>query len=399
MPHTLRPSAILCADWGKQAHKRAVYVAEVDARRIKRVPNASWSFGAVLDEAARWTDDGSVLVTFDVALGLPESYMAAARRVPSWGSPSSFLEFLAIAHSSPRFFEATSSHDCWRIEQPFFSVPAGKGGLHSYVMTAAQQGVGLRRAVDKETGAKPLFATSGIPGTVGSAVCALWRDLGPLLVGSRKFRVWPFEGELHSLLESTPIVIGEIYPRAAYATALLDRIVAERPRLAVAKTNASVRHAAIEQLRTAQWVRRLGVRIEDLATAEANEDDFDACTTAAALLRCVLEKLSMCSLPAAATRAEGGILGTGSINFDLREESFAGVAGSSMATGRARTRGTAAKTIRCPIAGCAKVFLNGRGGWDAHVGSRRSHQDWHPDLTAVNDRKRQFQNEFPEFFR
>jgi hypothetical protein len=151
-PHP-RPSAILCADWGKQARKRAVYVADVDARRIKRVPNASWSFGAVLEEAARWTDDGSVLATFDVALGLPESYMAAARRVPSWRSPSSFLELLAIAHSSPRFFEATSSHDRWRIEQPFFSVPAGKGGLHSYVITAAQQGVGLHRAVDKETGA------------------------------------------------------------------------------------------------------------------------------------------------------------------------------------------------------------------------------------------------------
>jgi hypothetical protein len=33
----------------------------------------------------------------------------------------------------------------------------------------------------------------------------------------------------------------------------------------------------------------LGVALENLGEAEASEDEFDACVTAAALLRCILE--------------------------------------------------------------------------------------------------------------
>ena len=35
--------------------------------------------------------------------------------------------------------------------------------------------------IDRATNAKTLFATSGIPGSVGSATCALWQELGPRL--------------------------------------------------------------------------------------------------------------------------------------------------------------------------------------------------------------------------
>ena len=80
-----------------------------------------------------------------------------------------------------------------------------------------------------------------------------------------------------------------MYPRAAYATALLDAPPTSRAPLVVAKTDAGVRREAIAALRSAHWVRSLGVELRDLAQAEANEDDFDACVTAAALLRCVLE--------------------------------------------------------------------------------------------------------------
>lgn len=127
------------------------------------------SVGAVLKEAERWATNGPALATFDAPLGIPESYLAAAARLPSWGSPRTFLEFLANAHASRKFFDGTSAAAEWKIEQPFFSVPAGKGGLTSYRNAAADQGVNLYRTIDKATGAKTLFAKSGISGSVGSA--------------------------------------------------------------------------------------------------------------------------------------------------------------------------------------------------------------------------------------
>ena len=234
-------------------------------------------------EAERWaSSNGPVLATFDAPLGVPVSYLAAAARVRAWQLPQTFLELLAQAHGAPKFFDATTTAADWTIKQPFFSVPAGVGGLTTYRDAAAGEGVNLYREIDKATGAKTLFAKSGIPGSVGSGTCALWRELGPLLAAERNFSVWPFEGEMEKLLESSPVVVGEIYPRAAYATALVDGPIATRAPLALAKTQGEVRRDAIAALQFAQWVRELGVTIENLAEAEANEDDFDACITAAA---------------------------------------------------------------------------------------------------------------------
>ena len=72
-------SAILCADWGKESPKGAVYVAEVESRIIRRLCAAGWSVAGVLAEAERWTSTGSVLATFDAPLGVPESYLKALR--------------------------------------------------------------------------------------------------------------------------------------------------------------------------------------------------------------------------------------------------------------------------------------------------------------------------------
>jgi hypothetical protein len=177
--HTLGPSSILCADWGKETRKRAVYVADVSARVVRRLDAPEWSLAAVLREAESLASKGSVLATFDAPLGVPQSYLAAAARVQAWRAPTMFLEFLTHAHSSASFFDGTSVAANWRVEQSFFSVPSGAGGLNSYRNAAAEQGVNLYRAIDNATGAKTLFAKSGIPGSVGSAACALWQDLGP----------------------------------------------------------------------------------------------------------------------------------------------------------------------------------------------------------------------------
>ena len=396
------PSRILCADWGKDARKRAVYIADVSARSVRRIPSNAWSLTSVVAEAQRHSGSGPVLVTFDVPIGVPNSYLAAAR--DRFGcAATSFLDLLIHASTLQRFFTPTDKATRWRLQQPFFAVPKGTGGLTSYLNAAARRGVELYRDIDKATGAKPMFARSGIPGTVGAATCALWKELAVALeVRNRAFRVWPFEIELNTLLSPLSIVIGEIYPRAAYATALLDEPVERRGRLSIAKTDAGTRQTAINRLTRAEWIRTNEVALDDLQAACDGEDDFDACLTAAALLRCALENLSM-HAPLDSPHVEGGILGSGSINLALRERQFRSeqtTRPASRISGASLTAVQAAQSVlRCPIPGCAKEWPNGRGGWDGHVGSLKNHPSWHPDVPEAAERRRLFASEFPRFFR
>jgi hypothetical protein len=402
------PSTILCADWAKDPANRAVFLANVSSRVIKRLDASVWSLSAVLGRAARWARRGSVLVTFDVPLGVPESYLVAAGRVRAWQPPASFLEFLEQVHVTPCFFDGARNATDWNIEQPFFSVSPGMDGLKSYLRAANRKGIDLYREIDGKTRAKTLFAKSGIPGSVGTATCALWQELGPRLVTNRPFRIWPFEGEdLKRLLQSTLIVLGEIYPRAAYATALLDGTAESRPRLAVAKTDAGIRCDAIAQLEDAAWVRQHGVTIRDSDAARTSEHDFDACMTAAALLRSVLEEMPLYSPLSSWARAEGGMLGTGAVNLELRERVYTGrvkrklsIVGGARALHNGSTGNATPQDIfYCPIPGCIKEYRNSRGGWDAHVGSIRIHPNWHPELVSARARKEQFRAEFREFFK
>ena len=318
-----RLSAILCADWGKESTKRAVYVADVEARTVRRSSAAAWSVAGVLAEAERWTSTGSVLAAFDAPLGVPESYLTVLARLPAAQPMATFLDLLTWARSRPRYYDATTVARDWIVERPFFSVPAGDGGLGTYLDATARLGVDMYRQIDRMTGAKAVFIKSGVPGSVGSAACALWQELASQLAADRAFKVWPFEGELERLLQSTSVVVGEMYPRAAYATALLDGAPTSRAPMVVAKTDGGVRREAVATLQSAHWVGSLGVQLQDLAEAEANEDDFDACVTAAALLRCVLEGAPLCPLQLESAASEGGMLGTGSVNLRLPYKTFA----------------------------------------------------------------------------
>ena len=51
----------------------------------------------------------------------------------------------------------------------------------------------------------------------------------------------------------------------------------------------------------------------------------------------------------------------------------------------------------CPISGCQKVFYDTRRGWEGHVGRKKAHPQWHPDMTAPEARKSQFKAEFPNW--
>ena len=150
--------------------------------------------------------------------------------------------------------------------------------------------------------------------------------------------------------------------------------------LVVAKTAAAVRRHAVGALRDARWVSWLHVTVENLDEAESSEDDFDACMTAAALLRCVLEGSPLCPSQLEAP-SEGGILGTGTVNLGLPQKTFArrdreglfaspsGHVITSRLTERVTASRSVAKAFHCPIVGCNKVF-QARAAAGTHTSDR-----------------------------
>src|SRR5947209_1527451 len=164
-PQAPKPSTILCADWGKGPTKRAVYLADIAGRVVRRVPGEGWSLARLLEETQRFTSMGSVLVAVDAPLGIPESHLTALNSVSSRQPPTTFLELLASAALIPRFFDGSSAPCDWSLDRPIFAVPAGAGGLTAYVAAAASHKVSLYRSIDRQTSAKSLFIKSGIPGS------------------------------------------------------------------------------------------------------------------------------------------------------------------------------------------------------------------------------------------
>jgi hypothetical protein len=399
---------LLCADWSKEQKGRAVFVADVRKREVRSVRVFPLTVDTALARAREFAENGNVLLSFDVPLGLPHSFFSAIRNVQGWEAASSFTSFLPVAARTPTFFVSGTDASRWSLKQPFFTVPSGTGGKMAFERASAQIGVQLRRRIDAKTGGNPMFITAGIPGSVGSGAINAWIGLANLLPRARDFKIWPFEGTLPELFGSCRIVIAENYPRAIYAAAFSDAPAARRSRMKLSKTRTETRHQAIEYLLCRRWITGNLVTVHDTDDALTDENQFDALVTAAGLLRLFLDGEPLSSTTFEDPVAEGGILGTGTINFDLPEIDFTHVVGTTGEGPLAPDRELrAAKpsphtmpglSYRCPIPGCGKIFTGSRGGWDGHAGSFRMHPNWQPHITDHGDRLEAFRAEYPNFF-
>ena len=304
--------AFVSADWSKDARKRSVHVAMPRTRCIRREENTDWSLEALLKLARGLKEEvGPVLLGMDLALGVPAGYWRMVRRDTAGGRPPRhFLDWLAGLDPESDFFREVHSPEDWRPDRPFFAVQKGKGGKTAF--TRKVEGNMLRR-IDKATGAKPLFAVSGMPGVVGSATRALWKELIPLLEKrERDFAVWPFEGALPELLSDRRIVLAETYPKLAYAAARAERLPTDLSK--VPKTKPDARECFCGLLENAAWVRKHGVCLGDLDRAREDDDAFDSHVTAAAVLRCVLEGRELCAPEWIDNEAEGAMLLAGPVS-------------------------------------------------------------------------------------
>lgn len=243
-----------------------------------------------------------MLVGIDAALGVPATALSAARVALSLPDGAGFLALAAALEGSSYGAPVRAPAD-WSPARPFFRVGEGVGARRAFEQVAAAAGVKLRRRVEERIKARSVFLL-GVPGQVGLAAQALWRELPGLRAGG--VAIWPYDGALEACFARRRTVLAEVYPALCYVEALTEP-PAKSPRRPV-KSRVEDRAQALARLARAPWAGRFGVKFEGLQRAEASEDAFDALFTAAALLRRVLEDRPLHSSAPLDPIAEGGVL-------------------------------------------------------------------------------------------
>lgn len=158
---------------------------------------------------------GAVALGVDLPLGLPRAY---ARNLPVAANFASFLQ--GLSHEAD-FFRVCATLAELGPHRPFYPARgvAGMTRLSHAVALGFTDAAGLSRLCDRATATRPagapLFWTLGANQT-GKAAITAWRDwLLPALNRGDPPRLWPFEGGMHSLLDSGAIVVAETYPAEA----------------------------------------------------------------------------------------------------------------------------------------------------------------------------------------
>jgi hypothetical protein len=381
-----RPANIIAVDWGKEIRKRAAYLASLDRHEVSRL-----EFDGSLSHLLQIAENlkPPVLIGIDAAIGFPyEAWRKLVDRLPIQND--NFIDFLFGPDLPQDFFEPVSTPEDWSPVRPFIRPPR-QWSRKAFEVASKD---GFYRVIDSRLHGSPIFITSGMPGTVASGTLALWKELIGLS-RSKDFRVWPFHGNLQDLMDTGLPVIAEIYPKACYGLALSGSIPASL--VSLAKTKEPARKSAVSQLVNCGWVKQSNVVLRDQDVAISNEDDFDACISAAALLRLFLQSEHRFDSPDVQYLfIEGDVLGSVYI-ADGKLESFEGTK-SSRKTREPKRLKKATKYFACPIKGCQKIFRNTRSGWDAHVGSLKRHPDWHTEMTEKAERIRLFREEFSDWF-
>ena len=402
----------ISADWAKKPSKRAIWIADRQSGIIYRpdIPPASRSLKGLLNLANSLSENGPVVVGVDVALGVSAGFWQMIQEDDDWCSPKTFVDWLTVIDPSGEFFSTAVTPEEWSISRPWFRVMEGDGGLNCFLNKVPQ---GMLRKMDRLTSAKPIFAVSGIPGTVGSGTREFWKEVVPLMSNEREFLIWPFEGELERLLKSERIVLCETYPALAYAAAIADYIPTGK--IKISKSKYESRYSTVSLLKQAEWVRTNQIDLQNLESARNNEDDFDACLTAAAFLRCLCEKRQLVEPNHIDSQVEGSMLLLGPIDPCRIKKSSTEICKTYSSSEKATFLSGPVINLPhigisggdhvgdrliypCPISGCTKEFIGSRGGWDGHVGSLRIHPDWRPDVKEPENRRAAFRQEFSNWF-
>jgi diguanylate cyclase (GGDEF)-like protein/PAS domain S-box-containing protein len=211
------PALVGHADWSTSAAKRWIATASLrDGVYRVGAPEPVGDPGTLIESCIRDAHGGAALLGVDFPIGLPRAYARQA-------GIEDFRSALPALGTGRwrRFYDLAECPEQIAIERPFY--PARPGGTRQAHLV---DGLGvaameeLLRACERggknRPRACPLFWTLGGK-QVGRAAIAGWRHaLVPALerMGG-EVGLWPFDGDLDTLLRSRACVVAETYPADA----------------------------------------------------------------------------------------------------------------------------------------------------------------------------------------
>lgn len=231
VPNRVRlPVKRVChCDWSKDAGKRWMTVATWNNRAYTvSGPEQVGDVATLFDRLRESLDskDG-LLVGFDFPIGVPSAY---ADRAMIGNFRNALCNFGTDA--SPQFYEKCHTPDMIALGRPFYPVSCRTKGAAKREHLTEKLGInwdGLHRQCERaiegvRNSACPLFWTLG-GNQVGSAAISGWQEvLVPTLCRNDPTAgLWPFEGDLESLIRTHSTIIAETYPGEAYGHLKLPR--------------------------------------------------------------------------------------------------------------------------------------------------------------------------------
>jgi hypothetical protein len=275
------PGAIAHADWGSAAVKCVVATAELQGGIYHAHPPRPVLGGHGLIERMRLTPQKSqtTLLGFDFPLGVPAAYARLA-------GITNFADWFRQLDLDSQFFRVASNIDEVSVGRPFFPqlITTKSPGIQARFqralsLTAEEMFRRCDRPHCGHGGASPMFWALG-PKAVAKMTLAGWRTtIRPALAEPRRvYTIWPFDGPMLKLLESSDAVIVETYPRDVYL-----QLGLHMGAIGTAKTNQADR--AAEAPRLLRWCVDNAVRpdeglvdqiVDGFGAAKDGEDRFDA---------------------------------------------------------------------------------------------------------------------------
>lgn len=207
------------ADWGSKDSKRWCSKATLgsDGRYTVSGPKPVGDPGLVLRNLkAEAGEQAIVFAGFDFPIGIPVYYAKRA-------GIASFRGLLAqIGNGDWRnFYSVCDSPEEISVFRPFYPNRSKKGCLPRHLFEAhgvATMELLLRRCEKGDNGhrqACSLFWTLGGK-QVGKAAIIGWRDVLVPSIQEHSVLLWPFDGELTTLLGRGNVVVAETYPAECY---------------------------------------------------------------------------------------------------------------------------------------------------------------------------------------
>lgn len=312
----IRPKLVAHADWSSNPAKRWMAVARLDskARYCVAEPEIVLDSGMLRSQLKERSGGGSVLLGFDFPIGLPSAYCQIAQI-------GSFMEVLPAFGKNcwAYFYEVARNYSQISVHQPFYPFAPG-GKLQQHLLNGLHIKGGMKnllrdceRPTNARAAASPLFWTLGAK-QVGRAAIAGWRDVLAPAFENRgpQVKIWPFAGDLSTLLESSEMVIVETYPAEACV-----QIGLGAPGKSWSKRKQDHRRAFSPILQ--KWARdhdiELGVSLivllnKGFESSPFGEDKFDAVAGLVAMLGIITDNDSYDAPPDIRVRiVEGWIFG------------------------------------------------------------------------------------------